>query len=85
MATNFANDAIISLPAITGDGLFAVNVVVPNAPPATGLFEPTVDHPSTSYSYPLMDPAKLIGTASHPYMNIALPAYISTLYNNVFT
>lgn len=84
MATNFANDAIISLPAITGDGLFAVNVVVPNAPPATGLFEPTADHPSTSYSYPLMDPAKLIGTASHPYMNIALPAYISTLYNNVF-
>ena len=84
MATNFANDAIISLPAITGDGLFAVNVVVPNAPPATGLFEPTVDHPSTSYSYPLMDPAKLIGTASHPYMNIALPAYVSTLYNNVF-
>lgn len=84
MATNFANDAILSLPTITGDGLFAVNVVVPNAPPATGLFEPTVDRPSTSYSYPLMDPAKLIGTTSHPYMNIALPAYISTLYNNVF-
>jgi len=81
---NFANDAIFSLPTITGDGLFAVNVVVPNAPPGTGLFEPTVEHPSTSYSYPLMDPAKLIGTASHPYMNIALPAYISTLYNNVF-
>ena len=84
MATNFANDAIISLPAITGDGLFDVNVVVPNAPPATGLFEPAAGHPSTSYSYPLMDPAKLIGTVSHPYMNIALPAYISTLYNNVF-
>lgn len=84
MATNFANDAIYSLPTITGDGLFQVNVVVPNAPPATGLFEPAVGHPSTSYSYPLMDPAKLIGTASHPYMNIALPAYVSTLYNNVF-
>lgn len=55
---NFANDAILSLPTITGDGLFAVNVVVPNAPPVTGLFEPTVEHPSTSYSYPLMDYSK---------------------------
>ena len=81
---NFSNDAILSLPAITGNGIFPVNVVVPNVPPATGLFEPTTDNPSTSYSYPLMDPAKLIGSKSHPYMNIGLPAYISTLYNNVF-
>jgi hypothetical protein len=81
---HFSNDAILGLPTITGDGIFPVKIVVPNAPPATGLFDPTVDHPSTSYSYPLMDPANLIGTATHPYMNIALPAYISTLYNNVF-
>jgi hypothetical protein len=84
MATDFANDTISSLPAITGDGLFPVKIVVPNVAPDTGLFAPTVGNPSTSYSHPLMDPAKLIGTASHPYMNIALPAYISTLYKNVY-
>ncbi len=82
--TDFANDTISSLPTISGDGLYNVNVVVPNVAPDTGLFNPTVGNPSTSYSYPLMDPAKLIGTASHPYMNISLPAYISTLYKNVF-
>ena len=84
-----SNNVIASLPpAITGDGLFTVNPVVPtaaaNVEAGTGLFEPTVEVPSTSYSYPLMDPAKLIGTGSQPYMNIALPAYISTLYTNVF-
>ena len=84
-----SNTVIASLPPIvSGDGIFTVNPVVPTAdanPVAgTGLFEPTADDPSTSYSYPLMDPAKLIGTGSQPYMNIALPAYISTLYTNVF-
>jgi hypothetical protein len=31
-----------------------------------------------------MDPAKLIGTAGYPYMNVALPAYITTLYANTY-
>ena len=83
-----SNEVIPSLPAITGNGLFDVNVVVPNVDAnvqeGTGLFKPTADNPSTSYSYPLMDPAKLIGTPSQPYMNIALSAYVTTLYNNVY-
>jgi len=83
--TEFANNVIPSLPSpITGDGLFAVNAVVPTNDNPAKLFEPNNTNPSTSYSYPLMDPAKLIGTGSQPYMNVALPAYISTLYNNVF-
>ena len=83
----FANKVIPSLPpTITGDGYFPVKVVVPTigATETTGNFEPTVANPSTSYSYPLMDPAKLIGTGSQPYMNVALPAYIATLYQNVY-
>ena len=81
----YSNDVIPSLPSnISGDGLFGVNIVVPNNNVPPGLFEPNVAHPSTSYSYPLMDPAKLIGTGSQPFMNVALPAYISTLYNNVY-
>lgn len=84
-----SNNVIASLPpAVTGDGLFTVNPVVPTADAdvdaGTGLFTPSVEAPSTSYSYPLMDPANLIGTGSQPYMNVALPAYISTLYTNVF-
>jgi len=83
-----ANEIIPSLPRITGNGLFDVSVVVPytgaDVPEGTNLFNPAVGNPSTSYSYPLMDPAKLIGTPSQPYMNIALSAYIATLYNNVY-
>lgn len=79
-----SNNVIASLPlTVTGDGLFAVTQVVPNA--SGGLFSPMDDdNPSTSYSYPLMDPAKLIGTAGQPYMNVALPAYITTLYENTY-
>jgi len=76
------SDKIISsLPQITGDGLFQVNIVVPNT---DSLFNAMESNQSTSYSYPLMDPAKLIGVGSQPFMNVALPAYITTLYNNVF-
>ena len=77
------SDRIISsLPAISGDGFFSVIDVVPNA---ESLFKtPDGTTQSNSYSYPLMDPAKLIGTGSQPYMPVALPAYISTLYENVF-
>ena len=77
----FSNEVIPSLPAITGNGIFEVNDVVPHS---TGSFEPHPSNPSTSYSHPLMDPAKLIGSASTPYMNVALPAYITTLYKNVY-
>jgi hypothetical protein len=79
------SDTVISSlpPTITGSGIFSVTQVVPNA--SGGLFAP-MDNvaPSTSYSYPLMDPAKLIGTAGQPYMNAALPAYITTLYENTY-
>lgn len=77
----FSNEVIPSLPTITGNGFFQVTNVVPHS---TGSFEPHPNNPSTSYSYPLMDPANLIGSPSTPYMNVALPAYITTLYRNVF-
>ena len=73
-----SDTVISSLPTIAGSGLFTVT----NALDASGHF--TEVTPSTSYSYPLMDPAKLIGTAGQPYMNVALPAYITTLYNNTY-
>ena len=76
-----ADTVITSLPTITGNGLFNVTNVVPNA---DGSFNPTSANPSTSYSYPLLEPAKLIGTTSAPFVNVAVPAYISTLYNNVY-
>ena len=85
---SFSNEVIPSLPPISGNGFFQVKVVVPtadaNEEAGTGLFRPTTNNPSTSYSYPLMDPANLIGTPSTPYMNVALPAYITTLYKNVY-
>lgn len=79
-----SNHVISTLPpTVTGNGLFTVSQVVPNA--SGGLFSPMDGvSPSTSYSYPLMDPAKLIGTAGQPYMNVALPAYITTLYENTY-
>ena len=80
--SEFSDLIIPSLPSpISGDGLFPVKIVVPNADSS---FNPTPSNPSTSYSYPLMDPAKLIGTGSQPYMPVGLPAYITTLYNNVY-
>ena len=85
---SFSNEVIPSLPPISGNGFFQVKVVVPtadaNEEAGTGLFRPTTNNPSTSYSYPLMDPANLIGTPSTPYMNVALPAYITTLYSNIY-
>lgn len=73
------SDTVIpSLPTISGNGIFSVT----NALDASDNF--TEVTPSTSYSYPLMDPAKLIGTVGQPYMNVALPAYITTLYANTY-
>ena len=85
MNAEYSNDIIHSLPSpISGDGKFDVDQVVPTNDNPPKLFEPNQANPSTSYSYPLMDPAKLIGTGSQPFMNVALPAYIATLYDNVF-
>ena len=81
--SGFANQIIPSLPSpISGNGLFAVNVVVPNVDSSFNTPQGTTQ--SDSYSYPLMDPANLIGTPSHPFMGVGLPAYITTLYNNVY-
>jgi hypothetical protein len=85
MNTEYSNDIISRLPSpISGDGKFEVDIVVPTNDPTPNKFEPNAANPSNSYSYPLMDPAKLIGTGSQPFMNVALPAYITTLYENVF-
>ena len=79
-----SSSIIPSLPSnITGNGLFTVQSVVPTT--TNGLFAPGEgDISSNSYSYPLMNPAAIVGTETQPYMNIALPAYISTLYDNVY-
>jgi len=81
MSNNQFDAVIPSLPVLTGTGIFNVQQVVPNA---DNSFSATSANPSTSYSYPLMDPAKLIGTITAPFMNVGIPAYITTLYNNVF-
>lgn len=80
--SDFAELIIRSLPTITGNGLFPVNIVVPNN--VSSFTTDPSGNQSNSYSYPLIEPAKLIGTGSQPYMPVALPAYISTLYNNVY-
>ena len=78
--SNLADTVISSLPSpIPGNGIFNVNLVVPD-----GSFSASPSNPSTSYSYPLMDPAKLIGTVTAPFMNVGISSYITTLYNNVF-
>ena len=79
MSTAPSDTVIPSLPTITGNGLFSVDIVVPD-----GSFNTVPANSSNSYSNVIMNPAKLIGTTSAPYMNVALPAYISTLYNNVY-
>lgn len=74
-----SNTVISSLPpVVNGNGLFSVTQTLD----ASNNFAEVV--PSTSYSYPLMDPARLIGTPGQPYMNVALPAYIATLYENTY-
>lgn len=79
---DFAELVIRSLPTVTGNGLFPVNIVVPNED--SSFNTPSGTTQSDSYSYPLMNPAKLIGDDSQPYIPVALPAYISTLYKNVY-
>ena len=86
MSTPLQNEAdtiLASLPTLTGTGIFNVNVAVPNTDSSFAILPSSLNQ-STSYSYPLMNPAKLIGTITAPFMNVALPSYISTLYNNVF-
>lgn len=77
-----ADTVIPSLPTITGNGLFSVTPVVPNG--SSSFNTPTGTTQANSYSYPLMEPANLIGTSTAPFMNVAIPAYITTLYNNVY-
>ena len=80
--SEFADQVIPSLPpTLSGNGLFSVKVVVPNS---SSNFDTSSNNPSTSYSNVIMDPAKIIGTTSAPYMNVALPSYVSTLYTNVY-
>ncbi len=82
MSTAPSDTVIFSLPTITGNGLFPVVNVVPNE--ESNFDTPSGTTQSNSYSYPLMDPAKIIGTTSAPYMPVAMPGYISTLYENVY-
>ena len=78
----YSNLVIPNLPSpITGDGLFTVSQVVPNT---ISLFTTVSTNPSTSYSYPLIYPANLIGTSSQPFIPAAISAYITTLYDNVY-
>lgn len=75
--STYANEVLAGLPTrIPANGQFTVN--------NSELFLDVSGVPSTTYSYPLMDPAKIVGTPSQPYIPIALPAYISTLYTNAY-
>jgi hypothetical protein len=81
MSTN--GDAIIpTLPKnLRGDGIANVNITVPHS---EGSFSPAESNQPDSYSYPLMSPAKLIGSLTAPFMNVGISSYISTLYQNVY-
>ena len=81
MSTN--GDAIIpTLPKnLRGDGIANVNITVPHS---EGSFSPADSNQPDSYSYPLMSPAKLIGSLTAPFMNVGISSYISTLYQNVY-
>lgn len=67
---------------------------LPNPLPSNGLFTVASNIPAGSFSDPsannstysnwILNPADLIGTSSAPYAPVALPAYVSTLYQNVF-
>ena len=67
---------------------------LPNPLPSNGLFTVASNIPAGSFSDPsannstysnwILNPADLIGTPSAPYAPVALPAYVSTLYQNVF-
>lgn len=76
--STYANQVMASLPSlIPAAGQFTVN--------NTELFEDVSGgDSSTTYSYPLINPAKIVGTPSQPYIPVALPAYISTLYTNAY-
>jgi hypothetical protein len=77
MTTPLVDLVLASLPStIPAGGLFTVATA--------NQFLSETGTQSTSYSDPLMDPANIVGTDTQPYIPIALPAYVSTLYNNVY-
>lgn len=76
--TTYVDQVLASLPSpIPAGGQFTVTE-------AKLFTDVSGGSPSTPYSYPLMTPSNVVGTPSQPYIPIALPAYVSTLYNNVF-
>jgi hypothetical protein len=75
-----SDKVIPSLPSpVSGDGLFTPIHSVP-----VGSFHTDPLDSSTSYSNYVMNPASIIGSVDAPYMPVALPEYITTLYTNVF-
>jgi len=77
--SNTSEILVSSLPnPLPSNGLFTVASNIP-----AGSFSDPSDNNST-YSNWVLSPADLIGTPSAPYAPVALPAYVSTLYQNVF-
>jgi hypothetical protein len=78
---------------MSSDSLNAIQQL-PKPVPADGLFTVLNNIADTSFNDPLdlnstyakyvLDPANLIGTDNAPYVPVALPAYVTTLYQNVY-
>jgi hypothetical protein len=81
--SNISSEILVvsTLPTpLPSNGLFNVTQNI-----TAGTFnDPSVNVTSSTYSNWLLNPADLIGTPSAPYAPVALPAYVSTLYQNVY-
>ena len=81
--SNISSEILVvsTLPTpLPSNGIFSVTQNI-----AAGTFnDPSVNVTSTTYSNWLLNPADLIGTPAAPYAPVALPAYVSTLYQNVY-
>ena len=82
------NNVVNSLPSLSGDGLFQVNETITGSgetpPNYFGPYSVQDQESNHAYSNYIVKASNLIGTTLAPYMPVALPAYITTLYQNVY-
>ena len=78
MSVPSSSNAMSTLPVpIPSDGTFTVVKTITDG----SFSSPNV---SSIYSNYILSPSAIVGTESAPYMPIALPAYVSTLYQNIW-
>jgi hypothetical protein len=78
---------VSSLPKpLPSNGTFSVtqNIAANTFMDPSAIANPPIPNYSTTYSNWILNPADLIGTSNAPYAPVALPAYVSTLYQNVY-